>query len=162
MAVSNVSTIGGDTWQLLNTATVSSTTSSVSISIAGATYKKIAVLVQGLTGTANYKPRIQFNNDTTSGNYGCGGITIDGANVVYGVDDSVWMGSIQNVSNWSSYMEFGNCDQASPKPMTYIGTPWSTSFQGAWFGTAAISSVQISPSTGSLTAGTIKIYGIPS
>ena len=120
MAVSNVSTVGGDTWQLLNTTTISSTTSSVSISLGSATYKRIGISLIYLVGDTNFRPRVRFNNDSGN-NYAGSAILLDGSNLLYGVWDILWLGAAQNQNTWGVWAEFENCDQVCAKYMKEIG-----------------------------------------
>jgi hypothetical protein len=68
MATGTVSSITGDVWQQISTVTpTNGSTSATFSSISG--YKTIMVVAQGIVPSAGEIPYLQFNGDSTAGNY---------------------------------------------------------------------------------------------
>jgi len=68
MATGTVSSITGDIWQQISTVTpTNGSTSATFSSISG--YKTIMVIAQGIVPSGGEIPYLQFNGDTTAGNY---------------------------------------------------------------------------------------------
>ena len=165
MAVGQVSSLTGDNWQLINTTTLSGTTSSVTISsIAG--YKKLRLHVIALnvatTGGIRY---FRLNADNTYVNY-VGGA--QGPNVTYsrGGAGMIPLSVDSNQNLVYTYVDIDNADQSTPKTYSGIISNFDNDFmapvQGLYAG-GAITSITITDSNGNnMSSGTVKLYGIAS
>jgi hypothetical protein len=158
---------------LLSTTTLSG--SSVSITSIPSTYKNLQLVITDCYNSAlNVPLRMQFNSDTGA-NY---------SDATYGVIDADAVAAI-NWNSASTYLTIGrNTDQtATGKKLAGIvniynyastGSRYSNSFthmlgsatyyavngQHTYYGTSAISSIQLFPSSGTLSGGTVLLYGV--
>lgn len=155
MAVSNVSTINADNWQLITTnAITSGNTSSTFSSISG--YKKLMIVGKDVhTGTADYLC-MQFNSDTAN-NYGS--VAINGTATQSQFTKFIYTASTSNYFNGYAIIE--DVDTSAPKRVTgYISNSFSG---GMWYSTSALTSILIFLNNGnSWDTGTFYLYGIAS
>jgi hypothetical protein len=153
MAISTVSSISDDVWQLIATNTPSAASSSSFTSISG--YKKLMVTWQ-LTGVTGYLGA-RFNNDTTSGNH-AGSADMFGA---YGERFYTTFLPINAYidSDTGGYATFKDTDKTTPKFIDEIGGRSGTKAGGIYFGTSAVTQLDVVVTTGTFS-GTIKLYGI--
>jgi hypothetical protein len=157
MAVGTVSGANLDEqWQLIATATPSSSAATVFSSISG--YKKLMITYQATIGTSADRLMMQFNGDSTAGNYGMT-VGLYGNNSSVRSNDRFYLMSYADTSAYG-YIVIADTDKTSPKWIERIGG-YSTGYgNGVYFGTSAISSVSIVDDNGFVVTGTIKLYGI--
>lgn len=157
MAVSNVSTIDSEVWQLITTNSPSSVTTSSFTGISG--YKKLMLTYQ-VQQAGNDRLYIQFNGDTTARNYGqTGGL--------YGTQNNMrsdikWYIAMQNDTDTAGYIVIADADKTTPKWIERAGGYGTGYNNGVYLGTSAISSILVSNDTPYAFTGTIKLYGIAS
>ena len=157
MAVGTVSgTSPEDQWQLIATNTVTSATSSSFTSISG--YKQLRIAYK-LTSTANgvFGYYLQFNSDSTMGNYGSS-IALYTTNQTRN-GDRMYISGYTETNASAGYATILDADKTTPKTLGAFAGQWSTVGTGVWMGSSAISSILFSSDSGTFT-GTIYLYGI--
>jgi hypothetical protein len=155
MAVGTVSSVNDDVWQLIETQTPSSSTSTTFSSISG--YKKLMITYSVAFSTAD-RFYLQFNGDSTAGNYGA-------VTLLYGTlgavrpNDSIAMTGYLD-TNTSGYTIFKDTDKTTPKIIDEAGGVSTGTSVGAYLGTSPISSIYIYSGSAYTYTGTIKLYGV--
>jgi hypothetical protein len=164
MATGSVSAIDQDNWQLISTTSFNSSSQyTLQTGMAGA-YKSLMVAWTCSSKEGAAVAQIQFNTDTTSGNYGSNcwwseatvyqtsltGLVIDGYNAITGPT--------------GGYAIFDNCNSTTVPVITReVGGYSASGGAGAWFGYAAVTSVNFRSITGNaFVTGTVKLFGIAS
>lgn len=161
---SNWITTGGNV--LLQSGTL--TGASVSLSAIPQTYKDLKLVVFNYRASAATNLNCNFNSDTATRYSSSGTISI--SNTTYG-DTALTLTSAQNSSTSNSFMVATFFD--------YIGNHWKLSVSddltnnsttaanlnyvrryGAYNQTTAITSITLSPLTGTFSAGTYNLYGV--
>ena len=155
MAVGTVSASNtDDIWQLISTASPSSASNTSFTSISG--YKKLMVTYQLSANTESI--RLRFNNDTTAGNYS--GIAL----MYYNYVKRIYTDTYLPIAGYSDaadggYVIFKDTDKTTPKIIEDGGGYTVSVIKGIYFGTSAITQVDVFPGSGTMT-GTIKLYGV--
>jgi len=156
MATGTVSSITSDNWQLIQTNTTSSGTSST-ISFSG--YKRLLLVWDGIsTGTAGYL-YLQFNS--SSAGY-VGGAWLPGNNGYQSDSTVAYIDPYSTTGDRSGYLYVENTATSAPK--TYQG--WGNDdsfpfmFNGAWINSSAVTSITITPGGRTFNGGSISLYGI--
>jgi hypothetical protein len=161
MATGSVSAIDQDNWQLISTTSFNGSSQyTLQTGMAGA-YKSLMVAWQCSSKQGDAVAQIQFNTDTTSGNYGSTcwwseaavyqtsltGLIIDGYN---------------SLSATNGYAIFDNCNSSTAPVTTREAGGYSMSgASGIWHGYSAVTSVNFRSKDGqSFTTGTVKLFGI--
>jgi hypothetical protein len=158
VAVGTVSGVSPeDQWQLIATNSPSAATSSSFTSISG--YKQLRIAYK-LTSTANgiFGYYLQFNSDSTMGNYGSV-VSLFTSNQVRN-GDRMYISGYTETNASAGYATILDADKTTPKTLGAFGSQWSTAGSGVWMGSSAISSILFSNDSGTFT-GTIYLYGIP-
>lgn len=156
MAVSNVSTVDQDNWQLITTATASTVATVTASGISGC--KRLMVVFKLDTFSANAGISMRFNSDSTSGNYG--GMTITGTTQTTSDSAAGLMAAVAGSCNGYAIVENANNGYTGPKVISSISV---TNGYGSiiWQNTAdAITSVTVLTNGGQTFSGTVSIYGI--
>jgi hypothetical protein len=155
MAVSTVSTVDNETWQLISTNTPSAATSSTFTSLSG--YKKYWI-VWDITPSAGTTMKLTFNGDTSA---------VYGGIAIYQYTTTDW--NLNYIPIWAysagalqqiGYTYINDADKSIPKVVDTYGSLVSVG-KAIYNSTSAITSMTITPATGTIT-GTIKLYGIAS
>jgi hypothetical protein len=159
---------------LLSTTTLSGSSTSISVTATG--YEQLFIKIYGMNISANNIPRIQFNSDGTSSSYtsywagsvGYGttsGYSVSGELIPLGfpTTNGLKNGTANTVYNATVY----DPNSTLRKTVEVSGAFYNDSnyesnlfVEGAYLGGSAISSVQILVTSGSFSAGTVKIYGV--
>ena len=160
MAVSTVSSITGQGWQLIATNTTTSGTSSTFSGLAG--YKRFMLSWKGIGLSSGLGINIRFNGDSTNNNY---------ASIYYGLGGSslaaestkILLSSVgNNAANFSGTLYIDNVLEAAPKMIDGIGQEGGGSaagvIKGTWVSESAITSIALLG--GTFSAGTVSLYGI--
>lgn len=161
MATSTVSSIDQDNWQLISTTSFNGSSQyTLQTGMAGA-YKSLMVVWTCSSKEANAVAQIQFNADTTSGNYG----------------SSCWWGesgqyrtsltgliidAYDSYTATNGYAIFDNCSSSTIPVVTREAGGYSMSdAAGVWHGYAAVTSVNFRSRDGQgFTTGTVKLFGL--
>ena len=163
MATGTVSSVSSDNWQLINTTTLSGSTSTVTISgISG--YKKLRLHIAALNVSSTGGIRmLRFNGDSTYANY-IGGS--QGPNQTYskGGAGMIPLNADTNETTIYTYVDIDNADQSTPKAYDGVNGNYDNGFmvfiKGLYAG-SAITSLAITDSNGNtMSSGTLKLYGI--
>ena len=154
MAVGTVSGVDpSENWQLIATNTPSASATSSFTSISG--YKKLMVVMKNLTSGGNGQLYLQFNSDTTSGNY-AGVSQLDSTYCFQTISTIPF--TAYNTTNHSGYLIIEDVDKSFPHVTT--GGGYTTAMVNAiWFGATPITQIDIKLTSSSMT-GTIYLYGI--
>ena len=159
MATGTVSSVSGDVWQTIATTASTSGTSVTFSSLAG--YKKFLLTWQNVgTNSSLTHIKLQFNSDTTSGNYV--------GNLIGSTPESrvnfIPLHTNNQASGITGFMYIDNALGASPKPVNGTtsegGGGYPTEVIGMWFGTGAITTIAATLVSSSFSAGTFTLYGI--
>tara|TARA_R110000868_G_scaffold409929_1_gene696600 strand:+ start:20 stop:496 length:477 start_codon:yes stop_codon:yes gene_type:complete len=156
MAVGTVSGVSDDVWQLIATNTPSAVTSSTFSSIPG--YRKLMLTYQIPTLSTSSGLGLQFNGDSTAGNYG----STAGLYTTAGGARSNTRICATSFSEASAYgfIVIADADKTTPKWVENIGGQQVGYGSGVYFGTSAISSILVLTDSTQTMTGTIKLYGI--
>jgi hypothetical protein len=161
MATSSVSAIDQDAWQLISTTSFNGSSQyTLQTGMAGA-YKSLMIAWQCSSKQSDAVAQIQFNADSTSGNYGSNcwwseagvyrtsvtGLVIDGYDAL---------------SSTNGYAIFDNCNSTTtPLTTAKVGGYSMSDGAGIWHGYAAVNSVNFRSIGGqAFTTGTVKLFGI--
>jgi len=159
MATGQVSSISKDNWQLISTFNVATTaqTQAVATSISG--YKTLMLAVNGWTTSASANLGIYFNGDITGGNYGS---SVWGGGTGGGADAYIRLSYFTTTDPGPGYVLISDASNTTvPKRTSSVGSErWGTVANGFWNNTAAITSITAYATTGTITAGTFKLYGL--
>ena len=151
MAVSNVSTVDTDTWQLIATNTPSAASSSTFSSISG--YKTL-IVVWKLTHAASDYTRVVLNSETTGNNYG--GTCFQGSTYTNNVNEIRVQTPADTLNTGILFIE--NADKTIPKVFRSVSSGGQGS--GTYITASAVTSIAVSCINGNTTSGTIYLYGI--
>jgi hypothetical protein len=153
MAVGTVSGVDPqDNWQLIATNTPSSVTISSFTSISG--YKRLMVVLKGVTSGSAGNIYLQFNSDTTSGNY-AGVAELDS---VYSFQQlSAIPSTGYSTTTHSGYLVIEDVDKSIPHRVSGGGYT-AAIINAIWFGATPITQIDVKMS--STFSGTIYLYGI--
>ena len=152
MAVSNVSTIDSEVWQLITTTTITSGTASYNYtSISG--YKTILIVGKNIVKAAAYYNIVQFNGDTSAGAYAM--------NAQGGGGEQFYV-----TGNNAGPAAFGfivyDVDKAVPHRVG-VGYGTNAASENKYYtNPIAITSILVALDAGTYTSGTIYVYGIAS
>lgn len=167
MAVSTVSSLSRDNWQLIATNSPTSGTSSSFTGLSG--YKKYKLVWDSVIVSASsfYSLVVNFNGSTTK--YAAGtSVFNDNSEANNSVSDlriPLYPYSY-NDTRTNGWLDIDNALEAIPKTVNGYGygtnTGYFTRIEGGWYDTAAITSIAVSTWSGSATfsSGTIRLYGI--
>jgi hypothetical protein len=161
MATGSVSAIDQDNWQLISTTSFNGSSQyTLQTGMAGA-YKSLMVVWKCASKDSLTVAQLQFNADTTSGNYSSDtwysetgqasnsatGLVIEGGN---------------DTSNQGGYAIFDNCNSAIvPVIIRMAGGRTTSGATGVWHGYAAVDSINFRSRDGyAFTTGTVKLFGI--
>lgn len=162
MATSNVSALDQDNWQLISTTSFNGSSQyTLQTSMAGA-YKLLMVVWKAASKDSSARPQVQFNTDTTAGNYSSNSWRTEGGEQVASDNGLVIAGSQSYGTNDGGYAIFDNCNSTTlPVIITAAGGKGSSGASGIWHGYAAVTSVNFRSAGGeAFTTGTVKLYGI--
>lgn len=159
---------------LLSTTTLSGSSTSISVTPTG--YEKLFISIYGMNISANNIPRIQFNSDSTAGNYtsywagsvGYGttaGYSVSGELVPLGFPTT--NGLKNGTANTVFSATVFDPNSTLRKVVQVNGAFYNDSnydsnlfVEGAYLGSSAISSIQVLVTSGTFSAGTVKVYGV--
>ena len=148
MATGQVSSITGDTWQLISTTTMAGAGSYTVSSLTG--YKTLMVAIAGATKSAADNLVVTFNGDTASGNYA----RLAGGNPRF------YIGTTTTTAHAAAFTIY-DTDQSAPHRFETPGYTGTRSFMGVYLDPTPITSFTITTDgAANLTGGTIKVYGI--
>ena len=153
MAVSNVSTINADTWQLISTTTITSGTTSYNFnSLSG--YKTILIAGKNIVKSGAVYSTITINGDTSAGAYAY--------NAQSGSDTQFYVTG-NSAGPAALAVVINDIDQAVPHRIDAGYTTYPTALNNYYTNPVVITSIQLNAiSSGSFTSGTIYLYGIAS
>lgn len=159
MAVGQVSSKNIDNWQLISTFTVSSSANNQVIATGISGYKTLLLATNGWTNSASAILGIYFNGDITSGNYGS---SVWGGGTGGGSDSYIRLSYYGAENPGPGYVRIENASNTTiPKTTSSVGSErWGTVANGFWNNTAAITSITAYVTSGTITAGTFKLYGL--
>jgi hypothetical protein len=156
MAVGTVSGVDNDVWQLIATNTPSAVASSTFSSISG--YKKLMLTYQISTMATADRISLQFNSDSTGGNYGSTA-ALYANNAGSRASNKLVLTGYNDAEAWG-YVVIADTDKTTPKWIERGGGMQTGYLNGVYFGSSAVSSILVfTDSTGTMT-GTLKLYGI--
>ena len=155
MAVGTVSGLNLDEeWQLIATNSPSGATNSSFTSISG--YKKLMVTYQ--ISSASEKLVVRFNGDTGS-NYA--GIAIMYTTNQFRSNSTYIPITSYNEATPVGYTIFKNTDKTTTPKIVEDGGGFNVSVsKGIWFGTSAVTQLDIFAVDGTAFTGTLKLYGV--
>lgn len=159
---------------LLSTTTLSGSSTSISVTATG--YEQLFIKIYGMNISANNIPRIQFNSDSTASSYtsywagsvGYGttsGASVSGELIPLGfpTTNGLKNGTANTVYNATVY----DPNSTLRKTVEVSGAFYNDSnyesnlfVEGAYLGASAISSIQVLLTSGTFSAGTVKVYGV--
>lgn len=151
--------VGGNlTWSLISTTSLTGS----SVSLTGLTLNNYFLWLHNYNGTSSGQDlRITINNSTTAANY-------DQLNI-YGTQAQSYRGSIGafdvgNIGNTSAgFFQITDAQQSGYKKIFSItantGVGEYQNCNGFYLGSSATSSIQIFPTAGNFSAGTVYLYG---
>ena len=159
MAVGQVSSKNIDNWQLISTFTVATAAQTQAIATGISGYKTLLLAVNGWTTSASANLGIYFNGSTTSGTYGS---SVWGGGTGGGVDSYIRLSYFTTTDPGPGYVRIENASNTTiPKTTSSVGAErWGTVANGFWNNTDAITSITAYATTGTITAGTFKLYGL--
>lgn len=152
------------TYTPLQTITLSSTATSVTFASIPSTYRDLVLVVE-CSASSDTLARIQFNGDTTDGNYsfvyalGTGSSTASGSSSSYpfgSVNSSTTTNAIVHIMDYSATDKHKPCldrDQESGQNVVFRAARWKNN--------DAITQVLVKPDTGSFSIdSSFSLYGI--
>ena len=149
MAVGTVSSASGDVWQLISSVTPTNGATSVTFSsIAG--YKTIMVAITGVIASATEAMYLQFNGDSTAGDY-------------YAAQPGILLGRSFTTSAQGRIAIIYDVDKSAPHRVdTQTSTVDATYALNGWTTASPITSLAFVFVTSATftAAGTIALYGI--
>jgi hypothetical protein len=162
MATGSVSAIDQDNWQLISTTSFNGSSQyTIATGLAGA-YKSLMVVWQASSKEAAGKPQIQFNGDTTAGNYSSNAWFTETTNTANSSNGLLIEGTADFSTEAGGYAIFDNCNSTVVPVITRnAGGRGTSGAQGVWHGYAAVTSLNFRSLGGqSFTTGTVKLFGI--
>lgn len=148
MATGQVSSITGDTWQLISTTTMAGATSYTVSSLTG--YKTLMVAIASATKGAADNLIVRFNGDTAVGNYARAG----------GIQAFFYLASTTTTAHASAFTIY-DTNQSAPHRLEIPGYTGNIDSAGVYLDPTPITSFTITTDgAATLNAGTIKVYGI--
>ncbi len=152
MAVSNVSTIDSENWQLITTTTITASTASYNYtSISG--YKTILIVGKNIVKSAANYSIIQLNGDNSAGAYGM--------NAQGGSSTQFYMTGNEAGPGAFAFTLY-DVDKALPHRVG-VGYNTNASSENQYYtNPVAITSILVALNSGTYTSGTIYVYGIAS
>lgn len=145
--------------------------SSITLTSIPATYRSLYLFIRGSQAGSDYNLVIEPNS--TANNARWGGIFQDGAAAVTNYQTTTWRLSFYNVikanngdNAWSLRLD-EYASSTAYKPFQMYGTYYGGNNQdqsgiagGAWYNATAVSSLKISTSASTFSAGTVDLYGV--
>lgn len=162
MATGSVSAIDQDNWQLISTTSFNGSSQyTLQTDMAGA-YKSLMVVWKAVSKESGAKSQIQFNTDTTDGNYSSMAWQAESTNNAASTTGLIIDATPDFSSNAGGYAIFDNCNSAIVPVITRdAGGRGTSGAKGVWHGYAAVNSINFRSQSGnSYTTGTVKLYGI--
>lgn len=162
MATGSVSALDQDTWQLVQTNTTTSGSTSTFSGLSG--YKKYILTFEGVTLSSDVITTLTFNSSTS--NY-FGRISLWGEpNYQGGAGNGIPLNYSNRRTSMNGLFVIDNVTNGAPR--TVQGTYNTANAEGTaplyvdggWLDLAAITSIVLTPSSGTFTAGSMKLYGI--
>jgi hypothetical protein len=148
MATGQVSSITGDTWQLISTTTMAGAASYTVSSLTG--YKTLMVAIAGNTKSAADALVVKFNGDTAIGNYARAG----------GIYAHFYLDNSTTTTHAAAFTIY-DTNQSAPHRLEITGQTGTQDSAGMYLDPTPITSFTITTDgTATLNAGTIKVYGI--
>jgi len=152
------------TYTPLATVTLGTAVSSVSFSAIPASYRDLIFVFSGVVSAGGGEVlRVNFNGDTTSGNYSAVFANGDGSTTASGTDARrfglMYASRSQTVASFMDY-------SATDKHKTYLSRTGGASnalemIAGRWANTAAITSIRVFPDANGFASGsTLSLYGV--
>ena len=155
MAIGTVSSVNYDNWQLIQTNTPTSGSTSSFSSISG--YKRLMLTFNQVTSAASANFRLRFNGDTGS-NYG---YLANAAGSYTDSSSSITLLGFVSGGGHSGYALIEDVLTSSPKRVEVAGSYYiGNGGKGIWLGTSPITSIDFSLSTSTFSSGSISLYGI--
>ena len=129
--------------------------------MAGA-YKSLMVVWKAATKSANARSQIQFNADTTDGNYSSMAWQAESTNNSASTTGLIIDGTPDFGSNAGGYAIFDYCNSSTLPVITRdAGGRGTSGAKGVWHGYAVVDSINFRSQSGdSYTTGTVKLFGI--
>jgi hypothetical protein len=155
MAVGTVSSINQDNWQLVQTNTPTSGTTSSFSSLSG--YKTYMLVFNNINTAASATYRIRFNSDTGN-NYAL--LVNAGGSYLEGGSFFPLLGFVTTGPH-SGYLLINDANTTTPKRVELAGSYYvGGGAKGIYLGSSAVTSIEVSLNTSSFSSGTISLYGI--
>ncbi len=156
MAVGTVSSVDQDVWQLIQTNTPSTATTSFT-SISG--YKRLMVVWKALRTGSNTFTWLRVNNNSTTGSYACMLAYTSAQN--NDAETLMYLSGVSTTTH-SGLIVFENTNQPYPHPVSNYASNTASQFSGAILLSEAITRIDISNLANSnFTSGTVELWGVP-
>lgn len=155
MSTSRVSSINQDIWQLIQTNTPTSGTTSSFSSLSG--YKTYMLVFNNINTAAAAIYRIRFNSDTGN-NYA---LLVSAGGSYYEGSSFFPLLSYTSIGPHSGYLLINDANLTTPKRVELAGTYYvGSGSKGIYLGSSAVTSIEVGLNTSSFSSGTISLYGI--
>lgn len=153
---------------LLSTTTLSG--ASVTVSGIDQTYTNLMIIITGMSSSSDYAPKFQYNSVTTgyfgiiSNDASTANTRISGGTYLDAAVADIWEGSNPNslityyIPNYTATGYHTVTYQCAY--LTNLATMRQFTASGGNTNTSAVTSITLTPDTGSFNAGSIKIYGV--
>jgi len=164
MATGSVSAIDQENWQLISTTSFTSTNNYALSTGLGGVYKSLMVVWRSTSKDNQAKAMIQFNSDTTDGNYGSTAWWTETTNFNWVRNGMIIASSADFGSTTESgYAIFDNCNQSVIPVITRdAGGQSGSGAKGLWLGYAPVTSINFRTTNASYNfhEGTVKLFGL--
>jgi hypothetical protein len=163
MATGSVSAIDQDTWQLIQTNTTTSGTTSTFSGLTG--YKEYIIAWENVSQDTNGQAFLQFNSDTGN-NYFGGIILLEAGDAKRNKRDRIKLSWDDFRTTVNGYLSIKNVNNGAPKFVDGLfldstENNWNVVVRGGWTSISPITSIVITAGgSGTFTAGSMKLYGI--
>jgi hypothetical protein len=156
MATGSVSAIDTDNWQLIETKTISSSTSSINFTGLAGAYKNL-MMAWNVSGD-NYYLTMRINGDTDN-NYSGAAPTTDGLGASNQTKTLIWLANSTGSTN-VGYVVWTNCNSTDmPKIITKGWNTLAPIGGGIYWSFSVVDSIQLQNAGNNISSGTVKLYG---
>lgn len=161
MATGSVSAIDQDNWQLISTTSFNGS-SQYTLATGLAGYKSLMVVWKAVSKSNNSKAMVQFNADTTSGNYSSTSWWTETTNISWVRNGMAISSSADFSTDEGGYAIFDNCNTSTLPVITRdAGGQGVSGAKGLWFGYTPVTSVNFRSQSGQeWNEGTVKLFGL--
>lgn len=161
MATGSVSALDQDTWQLIQTNTTTSGTTSTFSGLSG--YKEYLVAFEGVSTSSSANIKLTFNS-SSSNYYGGSHLQYSNGNVE-NATSSIYCNNAGYNNALNGIISIKNVKNGAPKivkgeNLLSGGGNYPSEVSGGWTDISEITSITFTTSAGSFSAGSMKLYGI--